>query len=627
MINQTAHLASRACRAASLAVCFALVACSSAPAPDSASQETVGTVTSAEYTTTSGAAYASLCSSNGVPLPPEWGPNLGWNYNGSYNDGFTGFMGCIYYAKSSSGICVANYCGPHNQFDIICQGTNGNACFWESNTDPTTLPAPPSGTPVALAPPGSQPVVYGGTGLNDNTCTMCHAGENVFLTHDDPGHATNLIGTLGWMPSAWYQPIIASGPPDNPGPQSFAGYPTSTSNCLTCHTSPASGGTGGRFPSLSQMQSVIDGTYCSILAYVVNHPSSQGGMPPGNTCTPWSNCAAQTDPFVQAMLINCGFRGTWAGPMGGNRGSMAGVSAQGIAPQGGNIWGVDIWNDIYYWNATTQSWLSAGFEPNCCSHQAQVVASGSGATGGNDGIAWVASGVANYRLECNISNGCGTSTGATVLPIGGNALHGIVSPAPTEAWGIDQYGTLNHSGNLSAFQQIGSAPGSLYQIAMSPDYDGGSGCSTLWLLTTNENLYKCSDTHSGSTYTYTFTQVQPPSGYHPYGVAVADANNVWIIPQSGDVGAFKYTGSGWTSYFSGAAFVQIVAGPSLFPEVPAEVWAFDGSGYVYRLFGNSFAYTGGVVVNNSSLTQRLSVASEGTDDIWAIGTDSNVYNY
>jgi hypothetical protein len=274
----------------------------------------VETVRSAQTIISTGtAAYDTECENNLVPLPPPWGTkSLGdgtsgsWKSTGPYNDTYLDFDGgAIYYAKMTApaGICVINAhtsSGSCGSFDLICQGANGKACFWEGNQSPT----PPT-TPIALLPSFLQ----GGTDLESNTptatsCPSCHAGENAFIAHEAPNHPLNL-GSI-WMPSApnWMNPLVKAQSIQNPQPlaNQFASYPTSTSGCTTCHVT----GNGGRFPLLSayaESGHLMD--YCDILAKVSNMPGSTSGMPIGNMCRPNVNCALQTDPFVRAMLATC----------------------------------------------------------------------------------------------------------------------------------------------------------------------------------------------------------------------------------------------------------------------------------------------------------------------------------
>jgi hypothetical protein len=287
----------------------------------------VETVIAAQTITSMGTtAYNNECSNstNKVPLPPLWGTtklgdglNNTWKDNQIYTDAYVfGGGGHIYYSINQSaatpGICVIN---AHFQmsctadapgtFDVICQGTNGKACFWEG-----VLGTDPPSTTMNLFP-----TLKGGTDLNTNeptvtSCTNCHAGDNVFIAHQAPGHPLNL-GSL-WNPSSWMNPLVKGGSVQNPAPPAnqFLGFPASTSNCTGCHVQ----GNGGRFPKLSAYQPPVpagDASFCKLLDVITNRPGDQSGMPPSGTC-PNGNCAAQTDPFVKQMLERC-YHGVDAG--------------------------------------------------------------------------------------------------------------------------------------------------------------------------------------------------------------------------------------------------------------------------------------------------------------------------
>jgi hypothetical protein len=279
-------------------------------------------ITAAQTITSTGTLnYDNECYNNSVPLPPRWGVStfgngtdgMTWKDNGTYGDTFFNIDGGhIYYAKSTQGICVINAhstsgCGGGGTFDLICQGLNGKACFWEGMQSPN-----PPNTAISLLPT----FLKGGTDLETGTptltsCPNCHAGENAFIAHEAPNHALNL-GSL-WMlpaPGHYMNPLVKADSIQNPVPSAtqFAGWPGSPSGCLTCHVA----GTGGRFPSLSSYarnaNTAPDGDFCHVLQKVTNLPGASSGMPPTSTCDPnMNNCAAQTDPFVQEMLARCFF--------------------------------------------------------------------------------------------------------------------------------------------------------------------------------------------------------------------------------------------------------------------------------------------------------------------------------
>jgi hypothetical protein len=301
----------------------------------------------AELTNKGGAAYAAQCQSEGVPLPPRWGSSS-WIYNGalapnqSFND--PADFSLIYYYVSTTypqGICLANprpfYDESNgaagnltNLFGVICQGSNGKVCFWDTpgqigwdsrngqtiysqtgvitSTDPAQIPKPP--------------LWVGGADIpgNRGICTDCHAGENPFINH--PGTATDVITKLSgtnrsfWFTGHWPDPIVrASDPsiivngvsggawPQNPGPGTF---PSTTNpalgandaSCLSCHTA---GGTGGRFPELSMQLP----NYCSTILgeardRTPNPNQPTGAMPPFVPTPP-----VTYDVFWDAMYSGC----------------------------------------------------------------------------------------------------------------------------------------------------------------------------------------------------------------------------------------------------------------------------------------------------------------------------------
>lgn len=246
----------------------------------------------ADTTTSKSNIYAQECLNKGVPLPPVWGAkNNFWKYSGQLSASEVFVEPAqptdIYYFVSTAqnnayyqsgaelhlpsnktnplGVCMmairksptTQTCGTQTglnfteSFQVICQGTNGNACFWnlkKGNTIPWSQESPGK----ALLPPyssnttaGSGPQCYktttntsnggngrltdwkihgfnqpafdlyitqwdgdvegldarsndiptwvGGTSLvgnNEGVCTACHAGENVFINH--PGTATDI---------------------------------------------------------------------------------------------------------------------------------------------------------------------------------------------------------------------------------------------------------------------------------------------------------------------------------------------------------------------------------------------------------------------------------------------------
>ena len=282
-------------------------------------------VSGIEVATFKDSAYAAQCAAAGVPFPPPWGslnaglPGAGkaWTYSGRSTGSFIDFPDSeIYWAATTSpaGLCLINGHGDFSdaqEFDVICQGTNGKACFWAG----TQLPAggsngnPPVHNTSIL---GASWTSSGGVTIQDGfsigSCTNCHAGQNAFIAHNATGAALNLLGVApNWMPTTWYSPVGAAYPlAQNEGPDPLADFPPSTSSpaCTSCHTK---GGPPGPFPRLSGALG-NEGAYCGILEQVASLPSSQGGMPPGNTCSlgdPNNPCAIDNDPFVMAIRDQC----------------------------------------------------------------------------------------------------------------------------------------------------------------------------------------------------------------------------------------------------------------------------------------------------------------------------------
>ena len=323
--NSKQYLGKRTLTASAGFVSLACLAGCSAGDPAANSEEDVAAVQSQVINDSIGAQYESDCLAVGVPLPPPWGqdktaanptttPIKPWTLRGSYKDSYNASLnGTIYTAQLTgpSGLCVINAHvggGLVGLFDIICQGNNGKTCFWEGGQPPglssKTVPMRAGST---WAPAGSGSTPIGAGGPSTRICTHCHGGQNAFLSHRLAGHPLDLNGINYWMPP-WYDPLTPTATAQNPGPETFAGYPASTSatSCLTCHTSSTSG--AGGFPRLSQAeigQSFGDSSYCAVLKEVTSRPGSTGGMPPNANCRYGIDCAAQTDPFVMAMLSTC----------------------------------------------------------------------------------------------------------------------------------------------------------------------------------------------------------------------------------------------------------------------------------------------------------------------------------
>jgi hypothetical protein len=313
-------------RAAALAGCVALALGGCGTKEPDTAEANVEVTRSAITSTYSGAMYASQCLTDGVPLPPSWGTTtIGGNFwktnpNGdkTFHDGFGGIQaGDVYFYVSNSapqGLCViaAHYDGP---FDVICQGTNGRACFWEG----PNLVIPPN-PPLVIAGSGYSAGIKGGTDLPSH-CTACHAGQNIFIAHNIANHPLNLAGTLGWMPSGggYANPIAPPGWPQTTA--STANYPAA---CTGCHQANAA----GAFPQLDTAQFGGE-NYCNILQKVTSLPGSQGGMPPTAQCDPDNGipCTQGDDPAIKKMLAACGAPTTPV-PF-----SLSGIDAPGIGSQ------------------------------------------------------------------------------------------------------------------------------------------------------------------------------------------------------------------------------------------------------------------------------------------------------
>jgi hypothetical protein len=369
-------------------------------------------------TLNAGETYDNQCFLAGVPMPPNWA-TTSWQYNGTLPVGqsFENPTNAhyIFYFQSSGtsppfdgetgpnppGLCVAfpqlfgtstnNSPQALDSLFVLCQGTNGKACFWMWNAElpfqwelndghngtyfcnainpltnayteqngatcSTTGSGPffqnpriasrngldflagagsagDTGTAAncngGIHPVGSglgcERQFFGGTDINNNggtkndeACSRCHAGENMFINH--PGTATDLIGSgaLGdgngakvvsagvWWPNAWPDPIVSqyqglSGelyfPPYNPGPSNYgvASYLGGSSVCFSCHTQPTinangvvTGGRGGRFPWIS-----------ADLDFGPQPPSSFLNLTPNNYTS------IVFDPAVTRTVQNC----------------------------------------------------------------------------------------------------------------------------------------------------------------------------------------------------------------------------------------------------------------------------------------------------------------------------------
>jgi hypothetical protein len=224
----------------------------------------------AEVTTLGGAAYAGLCQSRGVPLPPKWGTSA-WKFNGSIGPQDTfivrGKKANVYYATSSQGLCMALPRSAEGSgevtkaaFGVICQSnSNGKVCFWDNagtigwdDRNGTTVFS--EQVVIASTTPSELDGRFiGGADLAPphpgGPCTDCHTGRNPYIVV--PGFATDLrpAGVSQDSP-VWYDGILPAVYPQNTGP----GTPldgiavgTGEGNCLSCHND---GGFGGKFPNV-----------------------------------------------------------------------------------------------------------------------------------------------------------------------------------------------------------------------------------------------------------------------------------------------------------------------------------------------------------------------------------------
>jgi hypothetical protein len=191
--------------------------------------------------------YELDCLSAGVPVPPAWG-TAGWVSRGQLTKPFisTDLLASVYYWSSSSprGTCIA--LPRSNGFNIdllgvICHGVDtSKACFWD-NADVAIGEVVPMSSFVK----GNNPAIADG-----GMCTGCHAGENPFVIHPStPLDLAPVVPADRWYAKNWYDPLIASNLPQNPGPtNAIAALPVGAGqgSCQGCHT------LGQRLPELSQ---------------------------------------------------------------------------------------------------------------------------------------------------------------------------------------------------------------------------------------------------------------------------------------------------------------------------------------------------------------------------------------
>lgn len=177
--------------------------------------------------------YIATCEAAGVPIPPDWGDPK-WVAKGKLPKDRTFALGVEFEAQlfiftNDKGKCAAlprgQKAGYVEALGIVCQGTNGKACFWD-NVDALTQPKErkihdPAKLKIAN--------LAGGSVLGEN-CTECHRGDNAFIVH----YGTTLQDELENDLDVRYQPIGQANwqNPEGPPKKEFA------SGCQSCHTLP-----------------------------------------------------------------------------------------------------------------------------------------------------------------------------------------------------------------------------------------------------------------------------------------------------------------------------------------------------------------------------------------------------
>jgi F5/8 type C domain-containing protein len=568
-----------------------VVGCSGGSSPE---PEEVAVARSAYTDNDTGGLYVEDCNALGVPTPPSWGTaSIGaagsgkpWIQTGSYTDTYTDdteFNGTTYYSVSSApqGLCVLNahVIGESNgtgAFDVICQGNNGRTCFWEGYESPT----PPS-TPVTVLNNVWTP---GGTAVTGPqvTCPNCHNGQNAFIVHDVPGHPLNLTGLPYEMPAQTYDPVVASGTLQNPGPDPFTNYPASNEGagaCLNCHKS---GGPGGAFPLMTSPQ--FQSQYCSILAEITNRPAATGGMPPlaTNTCdgqgliSPGSNCAAQTDPFVQAMLKTCGE------PV---------MPATNLA--------------LGKWAIVSSDYLGIG-----------AVANGMRATDGNTNGTWAGGSIAtaNSGAGPTLDPVSGTNTpgnwqytnGVLQNTIGSIVANGATTFGVAPFYSGTQYGAVyyyNRSANNWTYTN-----GAVNEISLGAD-------NTLWGI----NLYGIYNYQVGnSAWTVigsgNYSQISGGDGQHPWVIDAA-GQTVYRFPGNGNPPVQMMTSGSWPGHVAGATLTRIAAGSD------DDAWVLDSNGNVLHHHGCAWDLANPKFQGQNILVNDVAVTN--AYNVWA--SSSNIY--
>ena len=268
-------------------------------------------------TTAGGAAYRTLCQTNGVPLPPDFGPTSAWVSRGliPQSDLFIvanrGAEVLTFESSSPVGMCIAL-----PRFDtvsdtvlldgIICVGqASSKVCFWDNQTAGVAFTFQ-RGTFQDIDQWAGGADLLGGSG---GVCTECHAGENPYIIHPNTSQLGDLSLTLPTFPNAWHDPIVPSSWPENPGPMN------APASCRGCHVQ----GSAGRLPHLSPALE----NYCDmILSQAIQRtmppgaPGSLNGSAEMNALLSWcgvpasGDASSRGDPHVTTFDgINYDFQG------------------------------------------------------------------------------------------------------------------------------------------------------------------------------------------------------------------------------------------------------------------------------------------------------------------------------
>jgi hypothetical protein len=274
-------------------------------------------------TTNKGQAYLDECAASGVPIPPPIGvldPNgtAGWRSLGFIpptEQFIVGTPAEVRAFVAPTGMCIAlprytNASLTNVSLDgVIClSSTTSKVCFWDNsmNNGPNFTFASgdriPIGVPNLAIDPlgryqaGGAEIEFAGGG----ECTDCHAGENPYIIHPNSNLGGVFMGDLNSPPLNLptfgpdrYDPIVGATWAQN---QLSHSEPLVPRACSTCHTL---GGSGGRFPHLSNE---LPGYCGTVLANAINRtmplgaPGSQAGTPAMNTFRNWCNSAPSAGP-------------------------------------------------------------------------------------------------------------------------------------------------------------------------------------------------------------------------------------------------------------------------------------------------------------------------------------------